>query len=154
MATAEVDFRERLWMWGEDIDEPRFLHVALRIKDPERSLRFYVDGCGLKLFDRINITPVGATVLFVGFDGDDYRSGGMIELASYADAGDEPYTHGTGFHHISFGVPDVRATISKLEAMGVEVTVPPNRYLDQGPWIAYVKDPDGYSVEFLQTRAD
>ena len=34
MAAAEVDFRDRLWMWGEDIDEPRFLHLALRIKDP------------------------------------------------------------------------------------------------------------------------
>ena len=51
MAIAQVDFRERLWMWGEDVDQPRFLHVALRIKDPERSLRFYIDGCGLKLFD-------------------------------------------------------------------------------------------------------
>jgi len=148
----EVDFETRRWIWGRDIVEPRLLHVALRTTDIDRSLHFYVDGLGMKLMDRISIGPNRATVAFVGF-GDDYRAGGFIELAHYADH-EGPYTHGTGFHHISIGVPDIHATVARLEAMGTEVTVRPTMYLDKGPWIAYVKDPDGYPVEFLQTVMD
>jgi lactoylglutathione lyase len=144
-----VDFETRRFMWGTDIHEPRILHLALRVEDLDRSLRFYVDGLGMKLKESIDIHPANALVAFVSF-GDDYRDGGFIELCSYSNH-EGPYTHGTGFHHISVGVADVQAMVNKLETMGIEVTVPPMEYLGKGPFMAYVKDPDGYSVELTQT---
>jgi lactoylglutathione lyase len=146
-----VDVRDRRVIWGADVAEPRLLHVAIRIADIERSLRFYVDGLGMKLHDRINIEPLNITAVFVGYG--DYRAGGLIELSRHW-ADEAPYTHGTGFNHISIGVPDVAAMVARLEAMGAEVTGRPKPFLGIGVGIAFVKDPDGYVVELVQTMVD
>jgi lactoylglutathione lyase len=145
---SAVDFETRRWIWGTDVTEPRLLHIAIRVRDIEPALRFYVDGLGMKLIDRINIGPRRVTVVFVGYN--EYSDGALVELARYWDD-DVPYTHGTGFGHISIGVPNVVATFAKLEALGAEISVRPTDYLGRGPHIAYVKDPDGYTVELIQT---
>jgi lactoylglutathione lyase len=148
---SAVDVRDRRVMWGTDVATPRLLHTALRIADIERSLRFYVDGLGMTLHDRINIAPLNITAVFVGYG--DYKTGGLIELSRHWD--DKlPYTHGTGFNHISIGVPDVAAMVERLEAMGAEVTGRPGPFLGIGVGIAFVKDPDGYVIELVQTVVD
>jgi lactoylglutathione lyase len=148
----EVEHLSRLWMWGDDVEQTRVLHTALRVEDIERSMKFYVDGVGMKVIERINIAPRRVKVVFLGFDGDDYRAGGFLELVRYLDH-EGPYAQGEAFHHVSFGVADTRAVVARLEAMGTEVTVPPGREGD-GPWISFVKDPDGYTVEFIQTLGE
>ncbi len=145
----EVEHLSRLWMWGRDVATTRMLHTALRVEDIERSLCFYVDGVGMKVIERINIAPRRVKVVFLGFEGDDYRAGGFLELVHYLDH-EGGYDHGTAFHHVSFGVADTRAVVAELEAAGTEIVVPAAREGD-GPWIAFVKDPDGYTVEFIQT---
>src|ERR1700754_5147275 len=98
-----VDFETKRWVWGTDIEQPRFLHLAIRIKDVDKSVRFYVEGLGMKLIDRIVIAPRRVTTVFVGYS--DYASGGLIELAHYwDDAG--PRSEDCAFGHISVGVPD------------------------------------------------
>ena len=143
-----VDFTQRRFIWGTDKTEPRLLHLALRVRSLERSIGFYVEGLGMKLLDRISLPPGKLTAAFVGYD--DYDRGGLIELCEqWEDSG--PYTHGTGFGHISIGVGNVDAAVGKLEAMGAEVTVPPRDYDGVGPRLCYLKDPDGYLIELIQT---
>jgi lactoylglutathione lyase len=145
---STVNFEAKRFIWGVDLDKPRMLHLAIRVAEIDRSVRFYVDGLGMKLVDRIFITPANMTAVFVGYG--DYEAGGLIELCRYWNE-DGPYTHGTGFHHISVGVEDVAGMAARLVGMGFEMTVPPTDYAGKGPRLAYVKDPDGYSVELIQT---
>lgn len=149
MESKAVDFETKRFIWGTDVGQPRLLHLALRVNDLEAAVRFYVEGLGMKLVDRITIGPGRMTAVFVGYS--DYDAGGLIELCDYWD--DEgPYTHGTGFGHISVGVGDVDAMVAKLEAMGSEITMRPKDYAGKGPRLAYLKDPDGYVIELIQTR--
>jgi lactoylglutathione lyase len=146
-----ADFETKRWIWGTDITQPRMLHLALRVTDLDRAARFYVDGLGMKILDRIRIGPRKVNIVFVGYG--DYGVGGLIELAYYEDD-TAPRTHGTGYDHMSVGVSDVIAMVAKLEGMGAEVKVRPTEYLGKGPRIAYVKDPDGNAVELIQTVRD
>lgn len=151
MQTADkpvVDFTERRFIWGTDKTEPRFLHLALRVQDLERSICFYVEGLGMTLFDRISLAPGKTTAAFVGYT--DYERGGLIELCELWE-NEEAYTHGTGFGHISIGVGDVDATVERLVSMGAEVTVPPKDYGGGGPRLCNLKDLDGYVIELIQT---
>jgi lactoylglutathione lyase len=76
----------------------------------------------------------------------------MVELVHpWDDEG--PYSHPTGYaHHIAIGAPDVAAMVTRLEAIGAEVTLRPQHLIAGAPQVAFVSDPDGYSVELIQTR--
>jgi lactoylglutathione lyase len=147
--TANVD--PHLWIWGWKDEKPRLLHTMLRVKDFDASLRFYVDGLGMRVFDRYEIESRRASCMFIGFN--DYAGGGLIELAQYWDA-EGPPTHGSGYGHVAIGAPDITGMLAKLEAMGVEVTLRPRALIGAGPRVAFVKDPDGYAVELIETRSD
>jgi lactoylglutathione lyase len=113
----------------------RILHTMLRISDVDAAIRFYVDGLGMKLLERIEIAfRGGVTGLFVGYDA---RGGHQLELSCYAQMS-EPYTHGTGFAHITVAVPDLAATLDRLVAQGV------------APVDGLVHDPDGYGFRLVQ----
>ena len=146
-----VDFETTRWIWGSDITERRLLHILLRVQDLDRSIDFYRDGLGMKVFDRANIGPARVTVAVVGFG--DYASGGLIELSCPWD-NDKPYTHGTGYDHFSIGVGDINAAVKQAVEAGAELVTPPTGYLGKGPLISFVKDPDGYRIEFIQTIRD
>jgi lactoylglutathione lyase len=113
----EVEHLSRLWMWGTNVATMRVLHTALRVEDIERSLRFYVDGVGMKVIERINIAPRRVRVVFLGFEGDDYRAGGFLELVQHLDH-EGGYDHGTAFHRVSFGVADTRAVVAEPKRLG------------------------------------
>ncbi len=125
------------------------LEIAMvRVKEFDEALRFYTEGLGMKVLDRFEVEMRRVTAIYVGFD--DYRSG-ALELVHPWDI-DESYTHGTGYGHIAIGVPDIDATLGKLGSMGYEITLQPKVVVPGGPHIAFVKDPDGYSVELIQIR--
>ena len=147
---SSVDaFDPKLWVWGARDESPRFLHTMIRVKDFEASMRFYVDGLGMTVLDRFDVPVRRSTGVFLGFA--DYAAGGLLELAQNWDA-EGPYSHGTGYGHIAIGVPDIMAMVAKLEAMGSEITLRPKVLLAGGPHVAFAKDPDGYSVELIETR--
>jgi lactoylglutathione lyase len=73
-----------------------------------------------------------------------------LELACYWDP-PEPYTHGTGYGHVAIGVPDVAATVARLEGLGAPCTRRPCAGASGAPVVAFVKDPDGYDVELIET---
>jgi lactoylglutathione lyase len=145
------DFNPRYWIAGTEAKVPRVLHTMLRVSDPKAALEFYVDLIGMKLIDVFEVEANRLTAYFLAFD--ETQVDGFLELA-YVEGADTPYSHGTGYGHVSIGAPDFASLVAKLEATGVEFVVKPMRLFPGGPQLTLVKDPDGYVVEFIQGHRD
>jgi lactoylglutathione lyase len=146
---GDVKTDDKLWVWGEKATRPRLLHAMIRIRDVDASLRFYREGMGMKLLDRYDFEAYKFSILFLSFD--EYDEGPAIEL-TYNWGVEEPYSHGSGYGHIALGVPDVAGTAKALADHGGTITKEPYQLVSGGPTMAFVKDPDGYSIELIQTR--
>jgi lactoylglutathione lyase len=142
-----VDYKA--WLYGMNSTAPRFLHTAVRIRNIEASLRFYVEGLGMELLDRVEIESARATALFVGYSINE----GTLELVRFWDD-DAPYQHSLGYIHAAIGVPDLHASLSRLTAMGVKIDRPPVVMAPGAAPAAFLHDPDGYELELVQTRND
>jgi lactoylglutathione lyase len=143
------EFNPAYWPWGTAAERPRFLHTMIRVRDVDAALRFYVDGLGMKLLDRYDFENGRFSLLYLAFDG--YDGGGALELTYNWDV-KEGYSHGSGYGHIALGVPDIQSAVSRLEALGAQISLRPKKMVAGAPHIAMVKDPDGYQIELIQTR--
>jgi lactoylglutathione lyase len=120
----------------------RFLHTMLRVRDLQAALDFFVTKLGL-VESRRNENPAGRyTLVFLrsGADGD----GAEIELTYNWDQA-EPYATGRFFGHLAFQVDDLYAACARLRDAGVVINRPP-----RDGRMAFVRSPDGHSVELLQ----
>lgn len=144
-------FDEGLWVWGTQADRPRLLHTMIRVRDLEASLKFYCEGLGMQVLSEFNSEQGRFSLRFLSYT--DFAGGPAIELTHNWDQG-EPYTHGSGFGHVAIGVPDIEAACAKAQAAGGTVTVAPKHMVPGAPKLAFVKDPDGYPIEFIQIRRD
>ncbi|HYO93556.1 MAG TPA: lactoylglutathione lyase [Polyangiaceae bacterium] len=123
----------------------RFLHTMLRVRDLDRALEFFVTQLGLRELRRSE-NPAGRfTLVFLGSGSE--GDAAQIELTYNWDQ-QEPYTLGRFFGHLAFQVDDIYATCERLEQRGVEILRPP-----RDGHMAFVKSPDGHSVELLQRGA-
>jgi lactoylglutathione lyase len=120
----------------------QFLHTMLRVRDLDAALDFFVDKLGLRELRRRESESGRFTLVFLGTGaaGDSAE----IELTYNWDAG-EPYPTGRFFGHLAFAVDDIYTTCAALEASGVAILRPP-----RDGRMAFVKSPDGHSVELLQ----
>lgn len=120
----------------------RYLHTMLRVRDLDAALDFFVNGLGLQERKRTTHEKGRFTLVFLGTGtpGDNAE----IELTHNWDE-TEPYPTGRFFGHLAFEVEDLYATCARLEAKGVAVLRPP-----RDGHMAFVKSPDGQSVELLQ----
>lgn len=143
--------KEEYWIWGKNAERPRILHSMIRVGDLDRSLDFYCNKLGMKVLSRVDIESGRFSILFLNFS-DDYDSG-AIELTYNWDspANTEGYTHGSGYGHLAIGVPDIHATCDALRNAGVSIITEPKSMLPGAPALAFVKDPDGYAIELIQT---
>ena len=141
-------FDPRGVLLGPRDGRPRVLHTMLRIGAVDRALNFYTGAFGMTAFERIEVPEKGATALFLGFEGED--RGALLELVHYDGA--DPYPHGTGYGHVAIGVDDVEAAFARANAMGADVILEPGVIAPGGPRCAFVRDPDGYAIELVQTR--
>ncbi|WP_231639136.1 VOC family protein [Sphingomonas profundi] len=147
VSAASID---PMWAWGDAADRPRLLHTMLRVRDVDASLRFYRDGLGMALLDRYDFDKGRFSILFLSFAG--YRDGpAAIELTWNWDRS-EDYSHGSGYGHIAIGVPDVAAMYDRLADHGGTPGSAPKAMMEGAPLLAFVKDPDGYAIELIQTR--
>lgn len=127
-------------------DLPRVAYVALNVADEKRAMDFYVGLIGMEL--RTRITPVpNLTETLLGFK--DSQAAGVL-LVRRGDR-DKPYEVGDGFSRTIIDVNNIDALMKKLSDAGVKVvrsvTAMPSLKLKY----AMVKDPDGYTVEFVQS---
>jgi len=124
-----------------------FRYTAIRTRDLDQSLEFYVGALGMKLLHRSN-TPIGEFAVVRSND-----SQHQLEINYYPDnspAGG-PYIKGSEADHLAFKVEDVDRAVEYLREKGYPPVLGPETY---GNWrVAYVADPDGIWIELLKTRA-
>ena len=89
-----------------------------------------------------------ATNIFMGLPDD----GARLELTHNHDV-TEPYEIGTGYGHIAITAGDLDGTLERLATLGIAPEKPPYTVREGGPRICFVRDPDGYRVELIETSA-
>ena len=116
---------------------------CIYVSDIERSIRFYTEVVGLELQGRTEIDDVHEAHLAAA------EGGGRLQLAERYEGG-QPIDHGFALWKIYMNVDDCAATHDRAVEAGATSTMAPQR-LDRWPvTVAFVDDPDGYSIELLQ----
>lgn len=125
----------------------RYLHTMVRIKDIDASMRFYTELFGLEEVRRIENENGRFTLIFLAApdDVDAARASKApcVELTYNWDA--EDYAGGRNFGHLAYEVDDIYAFCQKLMDNGVTINRPP-----RDGYMAFVRSPDGISIEILQ----
>jgi lactoylglutathione lyase len=130
-----------------DTDKFRYLHTMIRVRDLEKSLKFYTEQLGMKVLRQRDYPSGKFTLAFVGYGDESDHT--VIELTHNWEQA-EPYQPGTAFGHLAIGVPDVYKTCDRLAAAGVKVPRPAGPMAHGGSVIAFIEDPDGYRIELVQ----
>ncbi len=118
----------------------RYLHTMVRISDIDQSLDFWCDKLGLKEVRRHESEQGRYTLIFLGAD---ENPEAQVELTYNWDS--EVYTGGRNFGHLAYSVPNIYETCQQLKDKGVTINRPP-----RDGRMAFVRSPDGISVELLQ----
>jgi lactoylglutathione lyase len=125
----------------------RYLHTMLRISDPDESLAFFCDQLGLVEMMRKDSEKGRFTLIFLAAPDDVDRAESeqspMVELTWNWDP--ETLEGGRNFGHLAFRVDDIYALCQKLMDAGVTINRPPH-----DGRMAFVRSPDGHSIELLQ----
>ncbi len=118
----------------------KYLHTMVRVGDLEASLGFYRDLLGLVELRRKDVPQGRYTLVFLAAPGD---AGAELELTYNWDP--EAYAGGRNFGHLAYAVDDIYATCRRLMEGGVTINRPP-----RDGRMAFVRSPDGISIELLQ----
>ena len=122
----------------------RMLHTCIRIKDLDKSLKFYEEALGLKVTRRKDFPENKFSLVYLAHEGCDYE----VELTYNYDV-EKPYDFGNGYSHIAVGVDNLEEMRDKHIALGYEVTelkgLPGHK-----PDYYFVTDPDGYKIEVIK----
>jgi lactoylglutathione lyase len=118
----------------------KYLHTMVRVSDLERSLDFYCNKLGLKELKRMENEKGRFTLVFLAAPGDESA---QVELTYNWDP--EAYTGGRNFGHLAYAVDDIYALCQRLMDAGVTINRPP-----RDGHMAFVRSPDGISIELLQ----
>ncbi len=118
----------------------KYLHTMVRVSDLDESLQFYCEKLGLVEHHRYDNEVGRYTLVFVGAKADQSSA---IELTHNWDP--ENYTEGRNFGHIAYEVENIYETCQRLMDYGVIINRPP-----RDGYMAFVRSPDGISIELLQ----
>lgn len=121
----------------------KYLHTMVRIKDVDSSLKFYCDALGLTELKRHESEQGRFTLIFLAAPGNETA---QVELTYNWDV--EELDGGRNFGHLAYQVDDIYKTCARLQEKGVTINRPP-----RDGYMAFVKSPDGVSVELLQSEA-
>jgi lactoylglutathione lyase len=128
----------------------RYLHTMVRVADVEAALAFYCDKLGMIEVRRFESEEGRFTLIFLAAPDDETAArenrAPLLELTYNWDS--ETYGGGRNFGHLAFEVEDIYATCEALMSQGVTINRPP-----RDGRMAFVRSPDGISVELLQAGA-
>ncbi|MGK2285573.1 VOC family protein [Pedomonas sp. V897] len=118
----------------------KYLHTMVRVSDVDESLRFYCDLLGLREVRRMENEAGRFTLIYLAAPGDEDA---QVELTWNWD--EKGYTGGRNFGHIAYEVDNIYEACQRLMDGGVTINRPP-----RDGWMAFVRSPDGISIELLQ----
>ncbi|MEX2650469.1 MAG: VOC family protein [Alphaproteobacteria bacterium] len=119
----------------------KYLHTMVRVADLDASLDFYCDKLGLREVGQRYVNEKGRfTLVFLAAPGDEQA---QVELTHNWDP--EPLAGGRNFGHLAYRVKNIYALCDKLRKAGVTINRPP-----RDGHMAFVRSPDGVSIELLQ----
>lgn len=124
------------------------LHTMLRVTNLERSIDFYTNVLGMKLLRTSDNPEYKYKLAFLGYASNPEQA--EIELTY--NYGVEEYEMGTAYGHIAIGVPNAYDACEKVKAAGGKVTREAGPVLGGETVIAFVEDPDGYKIEFIERK--
>jgi lactoylglutathione lyase len=124
----------------------RILHTMLRVGDLDRSIAFYTGVLDMRVLRRDDYPDGQFTLAFVGYQ--DEQDGAVLELTH--NWGVSSYAVGTGFGHVAVEVDDAYKACERVKQRGGKVTREAGPMLHGATVIAFVEDPDGYKIEFIQ----
>lgn len=121
----------------------RMVHVCIRVKDLEASLKFYEKAFEMKETSRKDHSEDGFIIVYIK------NESSQTEIELTYNIGHDSYEIGNGFSHIGVKVSDLKKSHQLHREMGLEITglmglpgSPPRFY--------FVTDPDGYEIEVIQ----
>ena len=117
----------------------KYLHTMIRVSDPAETIRFF-ELLGLRELRRRDSEQGRFTLIFLAAPGDEQA---QIELTHNWD--ESNYGEGRNFGHIAYRVDDIYETCRRLAEAGITINRPP-----RDGHMAFVKTPDGISIELLQ----
>jgi lactoylglutathione lyase len=125
----------------------RYLHTMVRVKDLDAALDFYCEKLGLKEVTRMENDRGRFTLVFLAAPDDveaaKNKQAPCVELTYNWDA--EDYGGGRNFGHLAYQVDDIYAVCQRLQDGGIVINRPP-----RDGHMAFVRSPDGISIELLQ----
>jgi lactoylglutathione lyase len=127
----------------------RILHTMLRVGDLERSLSFYTQVLGMQLLRRKDYPDGKFTLAFVGYGDEEQQA--VLELTY--NWGVNKYELGNAYGHIAVEVDDAYRACDEVKRRGGKVTREAGPMKHGNTVIAFVEDPDGYKIEFIQRKS-
>ncbi len=128
----------------------RYLHTMIRVSDLDRSLDFFCKILEMQEIRRKDSETGRFTLVYLAAEKDAAQAQAtaapLLELTYNWDQ--ETYTGGRNFGHLAFEVDDIYATCTRVQAAGVTINRPP-----RDGHMAFIRTPDGISIEFLQAGA-
>ena len=130
----------------------QYLHTMIRVSNLEASLTFFCDHLGLIETKRYDHEKGRFTLIFLAAPHDleaaQENKAPLVELTynwPNENGEQEDYGSGRNFGHLAYRVDDIYETCAKLQAAGIVINRPP-----RDGYMAFVKSPDGISIELLQ----
>ena len=120
----------------------KYLHTMVRVTDVDASIDFYCNKLGLKELSRRDFPGGRFTLIFLAAEGDEDA---QVELTHNWDPEPEPLGGGRNFGHLAYAVEDIYVICQQLMDRGVIINRPP-----RDGRMAFVRSPDGVSIELLQ----
>ncbi|MDQ6433839.1 VOC family protein [Mesorhizobium sp. LHD-90] len=122
-------------------------HVAIRVKDVERTLDFYINRLGFA--EMLRLERDGQLwLIYLRITDDQY-----LEVFPDGEGERAAEREAVGFNHMCLAVPDIEQTVRELDAAGVEMIRPKVLGAD-GNWQTWIEDPDGHRIELMQMMPD
>lgn len=126
----------------------RILHTMLRVGNLDQSIDFYTSVLGMRLLRRKDYPTGRFTLAFVGYQ--EEADGAVLELTHNWDT--DRYDLGDGYGHIALLVPDAAQACALVHQKGGKVTREAGPMKHGTTVIAFVEDPDGYKIEFIERK--
>ena len=127
----------------------RLLHTMLRVGNLERAVKFYTEVLGMKLLRTTDRPEQKYSLAFVGYD--DEARASVLELTY--NYGVDKYDLGSAFGHVAIEVSDAARACEDVRRHGGKVTREAGPVKGGTTVIAFVEDPDGYKIEFIERQA-